>query len=76
MRTKLTLLAVGLAATFAATPEQAASTRRRSTVTPVVSCDGGSAAGAALGRSNTVIAWNANAGEAAITASPRRRPAP
>ena len=54
MRTKLTVLAVGLAALFVAAPAQAALD------------EGG---GAALtGRSDAVIAWNANAGKAALAA--------
>ena len=73
MRTKLTLLAVGLAATIAAAPAQAALDEGGgAAVTPVVSfvAEGSAASAKAhpTARSNAVIAWNANAGEAAIAA--------
>jgi PAP2 superfamily len=73
MRTKLTLLAVGLAATVAAAPAQAALDEGGgAAVTPVVSfvAEGSAASAKAhpTARSNAVIAWNANAGEAAIAA--------
>ena len=73
MRTKLTLLALGLAATFAATPGQAALDEGdRAAVTPVVSSAAEESAAWAMAqhtaRSDAVIAWNANAGEAAIAA--------
>ena len=73
MRTRLTLLAVGLAATFTATPGQAALDEGgRAAVTPVVSLAAEESAAWAraqhTARSNAVIAWNANAGEAAIAA--------
>ena len=61
MRTKLTLLAVGLAATIAAAPAQAALDEGGgAAVTPVVSHS--------TARSDAVITWNANAGEAAVAA--------
>ena len=73
MRTKLTLLAVGLAATIAAAPGQAALDEGGgAAVTPVVSFAAEGAAASATARhtarSNAVIAWNANAGEAAVAA--------
>ena len=73
MRTKLTLLAVGLAATIAAAPAQAALDEGGgAAVTPVVSlaAEGSTASARAhsTARSDAVIAWNANAGKAAVAA--------
>ena len=72
MRTKLMLLAVGLTATFAASPAQAALDEGGGVApAPVVSTAEGFAAAANAhprARSDAVSAWNANAGEAAIAA--------
>jgi len=70
MRRKLTVLALGLAATFAATPAQAALDEGGGAApTPVVSTAAEGFANAhPSARSDAVTVWNANAGKAAIAA--------
>ena len=68
MRTKLTLLAAGLAAMFAAAPTQAALDEGGGAArTPAVASTAGSFTASTV-RSDAVMAWNANAGKAAIAA--------
>ena len=68
MRTKLTLLAIGLAAMFAAAPTQAALDEGGGAArTPAVASTAGSFTASTV-RSDAVMAWNANAGKAAIAA--------